>query len=86
MSEAIPSVLKPNFDLFGLDVGENRAFPDKLLPANGTGFGALVIEPLKGFNLLRRVTDIFPVVHHSLTILAGHCHHHFKLKILGITN
>ena len=58
----IPSVLEPNFDLFGLNVGEDRALADELLAANGAGFGAVMIEPLEGLNLLRCITDILPVV------------------------
>jgi hypothetical protein len=69
--------LEPNFDLFGLNVGENWALPNELLAANGAGFGTIMIEPFQGFDLLRRVPDILAIVHVNriLTILAGHCHH-----------
>jgi len=60
--------------LLRLNVGENRTLTNELLAANGTGFGAVMIKPLEGFNLLRRVTDIFPVIQSWFTILAGHCH------------
>jgi hypothetical protein len=72
--------LEPNFDLFGLNVGENWALPNELLAANGAGFGAIMIEPFQGFDLLRRVPDILAIVHDRLlTILAGHCHIQIQL-------
>lgn len=76
----IPSILKPNFDLFGFNVRENGALPNELLATNGAGFGAVVIEPLQGFDLLRRVADILAIVEVRwlLTILAGHCHLQIK--------
>ena len=64
-NDAIPSILKPDFNLFRLNVGENRAFPNKLLAANGARFRALMIEPLKGFDLLRCVPDVLSVVQAS---------------------
>jgi hypothetical protein len=68
----IPSVLEPNFDLFGLDVGENGALPYKLLAAHGAGFWAVVVEPFERLNLLGRVPHILTVIHSILiTILAG---------------
>jgi len=67
--------------LFGLNVGENGALEYELLAANGTRFGAIVIEPLQGFNLLRCVTDILPVIHSVFaTILAGHYFHSSQFK------
>ena len=33
----IPSILKPDFDLLGVNVGEDGAFPDELLTANRSG-------------------------------------------------
>lgn len=74
----IPSILKPDFDLLRLDIGENGALSDQLLATNGTGFRTFVIEPLKGFNLLRCVSNVFTVVDTMfVTILAGHSHFKF---------
>lgn len=55
-----PAVLEPHFDLFGLNVGKNWAFPDQLLAAQRTRFWALRIYPLQRLHLLSRVPDIFP--------------------------
>ena len=42
----LPAILEPNFDLLWLDMGENGAFSDELLTAQGTGFGAFMIKSL----------------------------------------
>jgi len=65
----IPSVLEPNFDLLRLDVGENGTLPDKLLAAHGAWLGAVMVEPFKSLNLLRRVPHILAVIH--LQLIAG---------------
>lgn len=57
-----PAVLEPDFDLLRLDVGENGALPDQLLPAHGAGLGTLSIDSLKSFNLLSSVADILAVI------------------------
>lgn len=69
--------MEPNFDLLGLDVGENRTFPYKLLTSHGAGFGAVVVEPLECLNLLGRVPHILAVIQYLLiTILARRTHTH----------
>lgn len=60
MSTSLPTILEPNFDLLGLDVGKNGTLSDQLLPSQGAGLGALSINPFEGFNLLSRVSYIFP--------------------------
>lgn len=58
----LPSILKPNFDLFRLYVGKNGALTDQLLPTQRTGLGALRIDSLESFHLLSRVTNILPII------------------------
>lgn len=76
----IPSVLKPNLDLLGLDVGENRTFSDELLAAHRTWFRTIMIKSFKSFNLFRCISNILPVVHLHLVVavhvLAARTHRH----------
>lgn len=65
----LPAVLKPNFDLFGFNVGEDGAFPDELLPPQRTGLWAFSIDPLQSLHLLRCVPHILAAIH--LVVVAG---------------
>lgn len=58
-----PSILEPDFDLFRLNVRKNRTLSDKLLTTERSRFGTFMVEPLKRFDLLRRVAYVFTVVH-----------------------
>lgn len=82
--KSIPPILKPNFDLLWFDIGENWAFPDKLLAAHRTGFWAFIIKPLKGFHLLWCVPNVLPIIqaaHLASSVLAGGGNsHHPHLK------
>jgi hypothetical protein len=59
----VPAVLEPDLDLLGLDVAEDGAVPDKLLPAQRGGLGALVVHALQRLHLLRRVPHVLARVH-----------------------
>lgn len=61
----VPAILEPDFDLLGLDVGENGAVFDELLAANGAGLGALVVDTLQCLHLLVGVTHILSGVVHG---------------------
>jgi len=54
----IPSILKPNFDLLGLDVLQDGALFDQLVTPDGAGFGALMVHPLQGFHLFVGVANV----------------------------
>jgi hypothetical protein len=80
----IPAILEPDFDLLGVDVGENGALPDQLLPAQRAGLGALGIDPLERIDLLGRVPYILPGIKvpadaptAALSVLLSHRHRHF---------
>jgi len=77
----IPAILEPDFDLLGVDVGENGALPDQLLPAQRAGLGALGIDPLERIDLLGRVPYILPGIKvpadaptAALSVLLSHRH------------
>jgi hypothetical protein len=79
----IPAILEPDFDLLGVDVGENGALPDQLLPAQRAGLGALGIDPLERLDLFGRVPYILPRIKvpadaptAALSVLLSH-HRHF---------
>lgn len=79
----IPAILEPDFDLLGVDVGENGALPDQLLPAQRAGLGALGIDPLERLDLFGRVPYILPRIKvpadaptAALPVLLSH-HRHF---------
>lgn len=74
----IPPILKPNFNLLGLNVGEDRALSDQLLPAKRARLRALMIQPLKGFDLLRSVSNVLSGVHSSLRFFARSNSHHLS--------
>jgi hypothetical protein len=80
----IPAILEPDFDLLGVDVGENGALPDQLLPAQRAGLGALGIDPLESLDLLGRVPYILPGIQMpadaptaALSVVLSHGHRHF---------
>lgn len=54
----IPSILEPDFDLFGLNVRENRALPNQLLPSQRARLWAFRVDSLQGLNLLWCVPHI----------------------------
>jgi hypothetical protein len=57
------AVLEPDLDLLGLDVAEDGAVPDELLPAQRAGLGALAVDALQRLHLLRRVPHVLARVH-----------------------
>ena len=68
----LPSVLEPNLDLFGFDVGENGTLSDELLTAKRTWFWTFMVEPLQCFHLFRCVPNVLAVVQcHLAPIFAG---------------
>lgn len=73
----VPSVLEPNLDLLRLNIGENGTLSDELLAAQGTGFGAFMVKPLKCFHLFWCVPHILPVIHcHLAPFFASWTHRH----------
>lgn len=62
VSNLLPAILKPYFDLLGLDVRQNGALSDQLLSSQGAGLGALSIDSFKRVHLLRGVPDILSTV------------------------
>jgi hypothetical protein len=83
----IPAILEPDLDLLGLDVGENGALSDQLLPAQRAGLGALSIDSLERLHLLSRVPHILASVKvvivpadaptAALSVMLSHSHRHF---------
>lgn len=72
----IPPILKPNFNLLRLDVGEGGAFPDELLPPQWARFWAFTVDSLEGFDLLRCVPDIFSLIsRHNPFVSRSHSYH-----------
>jgi hypothetical protein len=59
----VPAVLEPDLDLLGLDVAEDGAVPDELLPAQRGWLGALAVDALQRLHLLRRVPHVLARVH-----------------------
>lgn len=57
-TKLLPTVLKPDFDLFGLDVRKNGTLPDQLLAPERAGLWTLGIDSLESFDLLGGVPDI----------------------------
>lgn len=81
-AKKLPSVLEPNLDLFGFDVGENGALSYELLAAEGTWFGAFMVEPFECFHLFGCIADVLAVVHcHLGPIFAGRTHSHHPFRI-----
>jgi hypothetical protein len=56
----IPSILKPNLNLLGFNVGQNRILLNQLLPTHGTWLGAFHVNLFQSFNLFSSVPHIFP--------------------------
>lgn len=85
----MPPILKPYFDLFGFNVGQNWTLENQLLPPQRAGLRTLRINPLQSLNLLSCVSDIFSSV--NTTMLANAptatlpmllCHHrHFCFSL-----
>jgi hypothetical protein len=63
-----PSILEPDLDLFGLDVCQDGALAQQLLPARGCGLGALSVHPFQRLHLLRRVPHVLARVHPALVV------------------
>lgn len=87
VSNLLPAILKPYFDLLGLDVRQNGALSDQLLPSQRARFRALSVYSFKGFHLFRRVPDILSVVskvlvYASTTALSvlRHRHRHYHSR------
>lgn len=84
----LPAILKPDFDLFGLDVGQNGTVAYQLLPAQRTGLRALGVDPFERLDLLGGVPDVFPGVEVPVEAVAAaaataipvmrHGHRHFS--------
>jgi len=55
----LPPILKPNLDLLRLNVGQNRALPNQLLPSQWTRLRAFHINLFQSFNLFSSVPHIF---------------------------
>lgn len=76
----IPSILEPDFDLFGLDVGKDGALTNQLLPPHRARLGALRVHSLQCLHLLRRVPHVLPRAVHmplqSAAALGARPHHH----------
>lgn len=72
-----PSILEPNFDLFGFNVGKYGALSDELLPPQGTWLRAFSIDPLQSLNLLWCVPHILAWIHLVVGWVLVHrkCHH-----------
>jgi hypothetical protein len=60
-----PSVLEPDFDLLGFNVGKDRAVLDELLASDRAGLGALMVHTLQSLHLLICVANIFSRCIHS---------------------
>lgn len=71
-----PAILEPDFDLLGLDVGEDGALSDQLLPPQRAGLGALVVDPLQRLHLLGRVPHVLARVHLPARALLVHHQRH----------
>jgi len=59
----VPAVLKPDFDLFGLNVRENRTLSNKLLSSQRTRLRTFCIHSLQCLNLLRCIPHILTWIH-----------------------
>ena len=59
---AAPPVLEPDLDLLRLDVRQDRALPDQLLPPHRRRLRALRVHSLQRLHLLRRVADVLPAL------------------------
>ncbi len=70
-----PSVLEPDFDLLGFNVGKDRAVLDKLLASDRAGLGALMVHTLQSLHLLICVANIFSRCIHSEESLHTHSSH-----------
>lgn len=64
------AVLKPDFDLFGLNVAENRTLPNELLPSQGAGLWAFRVDPLQGLNLLWCISHVLTTIHLLVVVVA----------------
>lgn len=80
----LPSVLKPDFDLLGFNIGQKGAFSDQLLTAERRGFRTFWVNALQCLHLLRRVPYILPaaiqmpiyIVTTLMAIRHRHSHRH----------
>jgi len=59
----LPAVLKPDFDLFGLNVGKNRTLPNELLPSQRARLWAFCVHPLQCLHLLWRIPHVLAGIH-----------------------
>lgn len=66
-----PSILKPDFDLLGLNVGKDRTILDELLAAYRAWFGTFMVYPLQSLHLLVCISHIFSRHIHARIFL--HC-------------
>ena len=86
---SLPAILKPDFDLLGLDVGQNGTLADQLLPPQRARLRTLSINPFEGLDLLGRVPDIFSASGEmlvdattaTLSVLLRHYHRHFRPQL-----
>jgi hypothetical protein len=75
------SILEPDFDLLGLDVGKDWTFSDELLATEGAGLGAVVVEAFQSFHLFRSVPNVLARFHS--TRLRCHYSHSHSSPIAG---
>jgi hypothetical protein len=59
----LPAVLKPDFDLFGLNVGKNGTLPNELLPSQRARLWAFCVHPLQCLHLLWRIPHVLAGIH-----------------------
>lgn len=75
------AILEPDFDLLGLDVAEDGALSDQLLPPQRAGLGALVVDPLQRLHLLGGVPHVLARVHLLARALPVHRQRHPQSRV-----